>query len=566
MSTAAKTFSLEEYARRSFNYLTRMVDGEHLPYFHVFWTDPAEAAHDFPDWGDVMCRQLQAATMARIMTGCELPIESIWLEKVFARLDPRTGLFVQPQTAYCPEQPVSFAVQGLVLYTLLTVWLGGQCPEAEGAIRRMIEHLPALVEESASKEPGWTGFGIKSLAACGRFMDCPQAIELAGRLVHQVFAVNPLFSPDNTFRHGGHMHGNLRILSGAAEYALAVGDPELYSRVDALYRYVRSEATSFGFLPEVIGRTGDIVACETCAVMDYLALMVTLANHGHPEYWSDVERLVRNHLVESQVADGAWLDSDCSRADDAQFSRRRIGSRMVGGYAGWSSPNHILAARETMNAHWGGPELKNKTRAFQNCCGGSGTHGLFIAWKNAARYRDEGLEVWLHVDKRLPQAEIRGYQPYQGRLTIELKESCAVKVRVPAFVAGDQMRATVAGRSVETRIWGNAMCIGRQPAGARIEVSYPLTEREEQVSVGNPGRRQYRYQVKWKGDTVIAMTPVGDSAKTGYSEYDQREVEVFYGEDGPGRLYQRDQMAASVEPELSEIHLDEGWLDFWFVR
>jgi len=84
--------------------------------------------------------------------------------------------------------------------------------------------------------------------------------------------------------------------------------------------------------------------------------------------------------------------------------------------------------------------------------------------------------------------------------------------------------------------------------------------------VGNPGRRQYRYQVRWKGDTVIAMTPVGDSAKTGYSEYDQREVEVFYGEDGPGRLYQRDQMAASVEPELSEIHLDEGWLDFWFVR
>ena len=37
------------------------------------------------------------------------------------------------------------------------------------------------------------------------------------------------------------MHGNLRTLVGAADYALYVSDPVLFSRVDALYRYVRSE-------------------------------------------------------------------------------------------------------------------------------------------------------------------------------------------------------------------------------------------------------------------------------------------------------------------------------------
>ena len=72
-----------------------------------------------------------------------------------------------------------------------------------------------------------------------------------------------MFTPDNTFRHGGHMHGNLRTLVGAADYALYVKDPRLFSRVDALYRYVRSEGTRFGFLPEVIGARGISFSCET---------------------------------------------------------------------------------------------------------------------------------------------------------------------------------------------------------------------------------------------------------------------------------------------------------------
>ena len=103
------------------------------------------------------------------------------------------------------------------------------------------------------------------------------------------------------------MHGNLRTLVGGADYALYVGDPVLFSRVDAIYRYVRSQATRFGFLPEVIGRQGDIVATETCALMDYIGLAVTLANHGHPEYWCDVERVVRNQLIENQAHNLTWL-------------------------------------------------------------------------------------------------------------------------------------------------------------------------------------------------------------------------------------------------------------------
>lgn len=60
-----QTFALETYAKRSFNYFNRMVDKDGIPYFGIFWTDTGlgEAAHDWPDYTDVMMRQLQAAMM-----------------------------------------------------------------------------------------------------------------------------------------------------------------------------------------------------------------------------------------------------------------------------------------------------------------------------------------------------------------------------------------------------------------------------------------------------------------------------------------------------------------------
>ena len=112
---------------------------------------------------------------------------------------------------------------------------------------------------------------------------------------------------------------------GAADYALYVKDPVLFSRVDAIYRYVRCKGTRFGFLPEVMDRHGDIISCETCALMDFVGLASTLANNGHPEYWGDVERMVRNQLVESQLVDGSWLKPG-DKPDTEQFSWREIGA------------------------------------------------------------------------------------------------------------------------------------------------------------------------------------------------------------------------------------------------
>ena len=51
-----RTFAVETFVGRAHNYLDNMVDQDGLPYFNIFWCEPAEAAHDWPDFGDVMSR------------------------------------------------------------------------------------------------------------------------------------------------------------------------------------------------------------------------------------------------------------------------------------------------------------------------------------------------------------------------------------------------------------------------------------------------------------------------------------------------------------------------------
>jgi len=561
-----QTLALEALVKRSFNYYTNMVDANGVPYFNIFWTDPAEAAHDWPDSGDVTARQLQAVIMARHMTGVALPIEKIWRQKILAQLNSQTGLIHRPNTHYSQgDEGVSvIGDQALTLYALVTAYLDNADPGLHKAIQKMLEGLQQRYENSTEAVSALThGFIIKSLMVCARLMHSDLALHLAQSLVKKVFADPQIFPPANIFPRGAHMHTYLRTLVGAADYAVYTHASNLLGRVEALYRHVKSLTTRFGFLPEVMERQGDIISCETCTIMDYLGLAVTLANHDHPEYWGDVERTVRNHLIESQVREASWLHSDSSRSDTAQFTWRDLDKRMVGGYAGWSSPNHILAAGETLP--WGGPELRGKIRAFQNCCGGSGTHAFFIAWKNAARFTNGTLSVNLHLDKLLPQAEIRCYQPYQGLLTIQLKESSQVKVRVPDFVKPTAIKVESTSSNVEFKTLGNFLDLGPQRAGDTIRVTYPLPIFQEEISVGNPGFRQYRYRVTWKGDTVVKMEPLENEFASGYSDFDQKEVACFYGKDGPGELYQRGYLLIDAAPELSPIHLDDGTLDFWHI-
>jgi hypothetical protein len=133
-------------------------------------------------------------------------------------------------------------------------------------------------------------------------------------------------------------------------------------------------------------------------------------------------------------------------------------------------------------------------------------------------------------------------------------------------VDAKEIRAKSNRGEVKARIWGNFLELGNRQAGEKLEVTYPMPIREEETAIGNPGFRQYRYHALWKGDTIVRMTLVGEQARAGFSDFDGKPVEVFYGKAGPGPLYQREQMLKDAEPKPSQLHLDDGALDFWWLR
>jgi hypothetical protein len=547
-------------------YYQNLVDADGLPYFNVFWTDPPEAVHDWPDFGDVMSRQLQACVMARLMTGQRSEIEGRWLGKVLSYIAQATGLLTRPRTNFS-EPTADWGDAALTLYALTTVYMDSPSEPLLRVLGRMVDGILAMAVPTAMV----AGFMTKPLMVAARILGRQDAVALAGKIVASLLGPGGYLPPDNRFPRNAHMHLTLRGLTGAADWALHVGDAGTLQRVAALYEFVRSITTRFGFLCEAYQRQGDVIACETCAIMDYLGLAATLANHGYSRYWGDVERVARNHLVESQVTDASWLGG-CAHPppDTHQFTWRDIAARLVGAYSGWTSPNHILACRETM-VHWGGPEIRGKVRAIQNCCGGSGTHGLFIAWKNAARFDAGVLSVNLHVDKLLPQAEVRCLQPYQGRLAISLRQACSdVRVRIPEFATAGQIRSwaqTFVGTApLAPRTDGDYLRLGPHASGTTLLLEYPLELRTEEVAVGNEGFRQYPYRVTWKGDTVVRMEPLGESQATGYSDFDRGQIATYYGREGPGPLYQREHMIPDQPPELSEIGMDRGAVDCWHVH
>ncbi|NLG26407.1 MAG: hypothetical protein GX557_00725 [Chloroflexi bacterium] len=554
-------FSLETYARNSRSYYELAVDASGLPYFDVFLADPSLLAHDWPDYGDVMARQYQAAIMYRAMTGEALDIEPVWRRNLLALLSPDDGLLYRPATSYSTHV-ADLGDQSLTLYALATAQLAEPCAESERVVAAMVRGLRARHDEIV-RAP--MGFLLKSLLAAERAVPGCGALQLATALAQALQASPGVFPPDNHYPRLTHMHGTLRALVGMADYAQWTGDMALMERMHTLYGVFRAMGTSFGFLPEAVARPGDIVTCETCALMDYVGLGVALANAGYDDCWADMEQLARNQLVESQAHDLTWLPVDDTRADTEQFSWRNLRERLVGAWAGWSSPTHFLGAEETLNHHWGGPELRDKARLLQNCCGGSGLHALFILWKNALRVSAEGIDVNLHVDKRAPEIEVLSDQPYRGHMQIVLHRPAALRVRLPEWLTDDSaVRLTRAGAVLPWRRVGLYLDAGEQPADSPLALDYPLPVRTEGVTIGNPGYQQYGYSVTWKGDTVLEMAPASEMPTQGYSDFDEQRVPVYYGEEGPGRLYQREGYRREAAPRHLPLHEDRASsLDLW---
>ncbi len=539
------TLTAEHLVPLSTDFLVRMMDTNRggLPYFRVLLNEePPLAKHEWPDWGDMTGRFAEALMMARLMTGDERWLEAEQqLLKLLLSFFGEDGLSYRAPTDWSGDDALLFD-QSRVLTALVSWCMLGTDRRASATTRKHVDALVRIAEKEgqvwrfpgrAYPRGGWVpdydggtetrgpgnccyegGVFISPLVMFYGFQAYEPALELARGLTNWVLAENAI-AEDGTFQ--GHVHSRLATTAGFIRYGLLSGRDDILQRGKRAVDFALGLSTSFGWVPEVVERPE---GCETCCLADLLDCCFLLGGTQWPGYYEVAERLIRNHLVESQLRDVSWLPTGEASADTEQTSNQGMPERLLGAFAGWSAPNDFVG-REVWR--------------LMNCCSPAGVRALYLAWNNVVggNWLTTRVNLLLnHADERL---SVRSWLPYEGRVEVRMKQARPLEVRMPDWVDHSQVSVTVDGKPAEFEWSGNYVKLARFgrsrfEAEGLVAVTFPVREAETTESRGGG-----TFTVRWRGDTVLGIEPGGSHHP----------------------LYQRDELSAGV-PAEKEQSLVEG--------
>ena len=517
--TYPETLTLEHLAPATAEFLTRMMDEGQggLPYFRILLdAEPPTAMHEWPDWGDMTARFAEALMMARLMTGSDrwLPAERRLLELLISLFAP-DGLNYRAKTAWSGDDALVFD-QSRVLTTLVSWSMLGADERASRLTRFHIDALgriarregevwrfPARAHPRGGWRPGYdVGPGTHGPAHCcyeGGVHISPlvmfyemeayePALELARGLVNWVLADGGI-AEDGTF--DGHVHSRLATAAGLLRYGLLSGRDDLIERGKRAVDFALSLSTGFGWVPESVEEPE---GCEVCCLMDLLDCFFLLARAGRPDYYDRAERVIRNHLMETQLRDVGWLARGEGGPEDDRRSTEGMPERLLGAFAGWSAPNDFIG--------------RNRWQ-LMNCCGPAGLRALYLAWNEVVGGDWQVTRINLLLNHAGESAWVRSWLPAEGRLEVRVAEAKPLEVRIPGWAGRDQVSVTVDGQAAPFEWSGNYIKLGhddrpRLQPGQLVTVEFPVVETTTTEEKGGG-----TFTVRWRGDTVLGISPAG---------------------------------------------------------
>ena len=142
-------------------------------------------------------------------------------------------------------------------------------------------------------------------------------------------------------RLGTHTHSITCVLSSLAQLAQATRDAALIERVKAFYdNGLRRISNDLGWSPENAGPNANPDRGEANNTGDILETALILGAWGYTEYYHDAERILRGHLLPSQLRDVSFIQQpdnpDGHRCEAKRGTKAFRRVRLSG--ALWASP------------------------------------------------------------------------------------------------------------------------------------------------------------------------------------------------------------------------------------
>ena len=314
----------------------------------------------------------------------------------------------------------------------------------------------------------------------------PPALELA--VVLKEKAISEFFTEDGEYdlaEFGAHVHSVTCTMSSLAQLADLTSDSSIMDRVKRFYdnglRELRDELgwSIEGMNPEdnpdkEMNNTGDIL--ETALI---------LGRWGYTECYHDAERILRCHILPSQLRDISFVTEPSN--PEGVDGKVNVAGRQRGAF-GFPAP-------------YGHQPVGLEVISFNLDIVGGTVGSLCEAYREVTRHDEAGHWVNLLFDHETPHIAVES--PYtHSALRIRLKRPGPLFVRVPPWVEAE--RINVHGAGGTPRLANGYLMLPQPPVNRAISLEFPLSPQEVTLN-----HRTRRIRTRLRGDEVVAIDNFG---------------------------------------------------------
>ena len=313
------------------------------------------------------------------------------------------------------------------------------------------------------------------------------AIALKEKAIREFFTEEGDFS---TEQFGAHAHSTTCVMSSLALLADLTDDRALLQRVKSFYdNGLWQMRDQVGWSIENTRTEDNCGRGEANNTGDIVETALLLARNGDTDYYADAERILRSHLLPSQLRDVSFvIEPDNPNGVDGL---RNVAERLRGGFGFPAQYGHEPA----------GIWDSNKPRIdFNLDIVGGAVDSLCAAYRAVTRSDETGHWINMLFDHQSPDLEVRS--PYNHkRLQVSLKRPGPLHVR---GIPGLAVAPVGIDSSDVPRVENGFLVIDDPDVGKWIEFECELPIHDELLTwEGTETRARFR------GDEVVAMENFG---------------------------------------------------------
>ncbi len=325
---------------------------------------------------------------------------------------------------------------------------------------------------------------VKYYEATGHQASLDLALELADLTLSHRFPDDPALIRQSLLPH---MFETMAEMNAYSRLALVTGNAELMDCVRLRYEHLRASGIigKTGWVPENMGGGSDIGEANNTA--ELIETAMNFAEFGWTEYYQDVERFTRGHLLPSQLLNTSFVANDTWNRIDGQ---RSVRTRIEGAF-GFPAPYGHISTRYTTG----------RAGAYFADVSAGAVATIAEIQRHAYMSPDGNHQINLLFDFENERIQIASTYPGGDRVIVTTKVAGNLAVRIPNWADRALIEMAMAEQGLAAHWEGNYLKIEQPPVGRAVTIPMPLPRVREADYIN--GRTIW---IEWLGDSVSRMS------------------------------------------------------------